>query len=489
VAEGAERGASRLVALAAGPLCFGAIHLVPIAELATDGRFVLGLTLWMVVWWVTEVIPLGATSLLPIVILPLTGARNTREAAAPYANELIFLFLAGFLLAAALERWRCHERIAYGLVRRAGSSPPSIILGVMVATAFISMWISNTATTAMMFPIALAIGGLFPAGRDGDRARIALLLGMAYAATIGGMGTLIGTPPNLILAGAAQELTGRTLDFGRFMLLGVPIALVLLPAAWALLVFGLYRTGGTLTGDADAVIRERAHALGRIRGGERLVFLIFAATALAWFFREPKDLGGLRVPGLTQLVPGLSDAGVGLAAAVLLFGLRGRAASGVRGPLLVWEDAKRIPWDVLLLFGGGLSLASAMEATGITLWIAESLEGLRGLPLPLVFLGMAVVIVALGEFASNTAVAAMMMPLVVSLAAAVGQPPLLLMLVAGLSASLGFALPVATPPNAIVFGSGRIPMREMIRAGLALDVVAILITVTGLSLLAPIVFG
>ncbi len=464
-----------------------AVALQP-AGLPPEGARVLGLALWMAVWWVTEVVPLAATSLLPIAVLPVLGVASTRDAAAPYANELIFLFLAGFLLAAALERWRCHERIAYGIVGRVGSSPPRIILGVMLATAFISMWISNTATTAMMFPIVMAIGGLFDAGEAGGRARIALLLGMAYAATIGGMATLIGTPPNLILAGAARELIGVEIDFGKFMLVGLPITAVLLPVTWLLMV-GLFRVTRAAGRDAGAVVADRARGLGRVRGGERIVFVVFALTALGWFFREPKALGLVTLPGLTQLAPALTDAGVGVLAVILLFTLRGRTPDGAVRPLLTWTEARGIPWDVLLLFGGGLSLAGAMDASGLTGWIAGTLEGLRAFPLPLIFLGLAFVIVGLGEFASNVAMAAVMMPLVVSLAAALGQPPILLMLVAGLTASLGFALPVATPPNAIVFGSGQIPMKQMVRAGLVLDVVAILITVTLLSILAPVIFG
>ena len=475
--------------LAAGPLAFLAALLLPATAMEPAAARVLGLALWMVIWWVSEVVPLAATSLLPIVLLPLTGVSSAKDATAPYANELIFLFLAGFLLAAALERWRCHERIAYGLVGRVGSGPRRIVLGVMIATGFISMWISNTATTAMMFPIALAIGALFGEGPAGDRGRIALLLGVAYSASIGGMATLIGTPPNLILAGAVKELTGTALDFGRFMLVGLPITLVLLPVTWAMLVFVLFRLPGTTGGDAATVVADRIRGLGRVVGGERMVFGIFGVTALTWFFREPKALGSVTLPGLTQWAPGLTDAGVGLIAVILLFTLQGRATDGNVRPLLTWNEARKIPWDVLLLFGGGLSLAAAMDSSGLTAWIAGWLVGLRALPLPLIFLGLAVVVVALGEFASNVATAAVMMPLVVSLAAALGQPPLLLMLVAGLSASLGFALPVATPPNAIVFGSGLIPMKQMVRAGLVIDVVAIIVTVTVLSIVAPLVFG
>ena len=478
---------ARVIAQAAGPILFVLVLLLAPAELEPAAARVLGLALWMGVWWVTEAVPLAATSLLPIVILPLLGVRTAREASEPYGNELIFLFLAGFVIAAALERWHSHSRIAYGLVAAIGTSTRRVVLGVMVATGFVSMWISNTATAAMMFPITLAIGELFGRDEAGHRTRMALLLGMAYAASIGGMATLIGTPPNLVVAAAVREATGAPLDFGRFMLLGLPQTLVLLPLTWALLVFVVFRGGANLDTSARAVIEERRQALGPLRGGERVVLTIFVLTALAWFFREPKDLGGLTIPGLTQLAPRLTDTGIGILASVLLFTLPGRAPDGTVRPLLRWEEARTLPWDVLLLFGGGLSLAAAMDGSGLTAWIADGLTGLRGLPLPLLFLGIAVVVVALSELASNLAIATMMMPLAVSLAAAVDQPPEVLMLVAGFSASLGFALPVATPPNAIAFGSGEVPMREMIKAGLVIDLAGILVVSILLAMLTPIV--
>ena len=476
---------TRSLLVLAGPALFLLSTALAPSGLDPAGARVLGLALWMAIWWVSEVVPLAATSLLPIVILPLFDIRTARQAAEPYGNELVFLFLAGFVIAAALERWHSHARIAYGLVAAIGTSARRVVLGVMVATAFVSLWISNTATAAMMFPITVAIGELFDRSESGHRTRMALFLGMAYAASIGGMGTLIGTPPNLVVAGAIKEITGQAMDFGRFMLLGLPITLVLLPLTWALLVFVIFRGGASLEASAHELIAERRRSLGRLRGGEAVVMTIFVSAALAWFFREPKDLGGFVVPGLTQLAPGLTDTGIGLIAALLLFTVRGRAPDGTTRPLIKWEEAKGLPWDVLLLFGGGLSLAAAMDSSGLTTWLAGHLTGLKGLPLPLLFLGIATLVVVLGEFASNLAVATMMMPLAVSLAAAVGQPPAVLMLVAGFSASLGFALPVATPPNAIVFGSGEVPMRQMVKAGLVIDAVGIIVVAILLSILAP----
>lgn len=477
----------RTLTAAGGPALCGLVLVLAPADLPPPAARVLGLTLWMALWWLTEVVPLAATSLLPIVLLPLFQVRSAAEAAAPYASELVFLFLAGFLLAAALERWQTHIRIAFGLVDAIGTSGRSALLGVMLASSFLSMWISNTATAAMMFPIAVAVGDLFGEGAEGRGIRTALLLGMAYAATIGGMATLIGSPPNIIAAGAMRDLAGRSIAFSDFMLLGVPIVLVLLPVTWLLLALWFVPAGGGLGAEGRVALAERRRSIGPLRGGEALTAGIFTLTALSWFFRQPKQIGSLTIPGLTQLMPGLSDAGIGLAGAVLLFTLRGTTSDGGRRPLLTWEEGRRLPWEVLLLFGGGLSLADAMERSGLSAWIGAGLTGLGGYPVPVLFLGVAVVVVVLGEFASNTAIAAMMMPLAAALARAVGQPPAALMLVTGFAASLGFALPVATPPNAIAFGTGRVAMRDMVRAGLVLDIVGVIVVAALLSLLVPLV--
>ena len=479
----------RSALLVAGPALAALLAFLASGALPPAAAAVLGIAAWMALWWITEPVPLAATSLLPIALFPLLGIASVRDAAAPYANELVFLFLAGFLLAAALERWNAHARIAYGMVAAIGIGARRIVLGVMVATAFISLWISNTATAAMMYPIVLAIGALFGEGDDASRMRTALMLGMAYAASIGGMGTLIGTPPNLVFAGAARELLGEEVGFVRYMAIGLPIVAVLLPLCWALLVFVLFRARVTLGGAATETLAEHRRALGPLRGGEALTVGVFALTAVAWFVREPKAIGTLRIPGLTDLAPRLGDAAIGVAGAILLFVLVGRDRDGTRRPLLVWAEARRIPWDVLLLFGGGLSLADAMQATGVAAWLAELMGGLAGLPTPVIYAGLAVIVLVLSELASNTATATMAMPVAASLATAVGGSPLALMLVAALAASAGFALPVATPPNTIVFGSGQVTVRQMMRAGLWLDAIAIVVTVTVVSALFGVVFG
>ncbi|HEX7023952.1 MAG TPA: SLC13 family permease [Gemmatimonadales bacterium] len=479
----------RTFAQLAGPALCALIIVFGPAGLSPEARRALGVAAWMVTWWITECVPIIATSILPLVLFPLLGVATTRDAAAPYANDLVFLFMGGFFLAAALERWESHVRVAYRMVLAVGLSGRRVVLGVMLATGFISMWISNTATAAMMYPIAMAIGTLFARDHAGDNARTSLMLGVAYAASIGGMATMIGTPPNLVVAGAIRELTGSSVSFVQFMALGLPLTLLLLPLCWFILVFVSFRGRARIEGGADGMLRSRLEGLGPIRGGEARVLAIFLLAALAWFLRERKDLGGFSIPGLVDLFPRLSDAAIGVGAAVLLFIVPGTTREGERRPLLTWSEARGIPWDVLLFFGGGLTLAQAIEANGITTWMGSWLEGLRGLPPAVIYLGLAVTVLVLSELASNLAVAAMMMPIAAALATSVGQPPVLLMLVAGFAASTGFMLPVATPPNAIVFGSGMISVRQMARAGILLDIAGVLLIVGVVVLLSPLVFG
>ena len=467
----------RLAALLSGPALAALVIALRPGGLTPAGAGVLAVAVWMATWWITECLPLAVTALLPIAVFPLLGVASVREAAASFANEVVFLYLGGFLLAAALEHWHAHHRIALSVIGTVGTSSRRLVLGVMLATAFVSMWISNTATAAMMYPIAIAIGALYGEGEAARSQRIALLLGVAFAASIGGMATLIGTPPNLILAGAARELIGVELDFFTFLKYGLPVAALLLPICWFLLVFVFHRERIELGADGLEVLRARRAALGRLMGGERRVILIFASVALAWFFREPKPIGAVTVFGLTSIVPGLTDAGIAVIGAITLFLVPGATRDGGARPLLTWREAREIPWDVLLLFGGGLSLAAAMESSGLAARIGVWMSGLQGLPLPIVLIGVAVATVVISELASNAATASMGMPIAVSLAAALEQPPLLIMMVVGLAASVGFALPMATPPNAIVFGSGEVGIRDMARAGLALDVAGILVVV------------
>lgn len=468
---------ARRLSLAAGPIAFGLIRVAEPGGLSGPANSVLGIALWMGIWWISECLPLAVTALLPIALFPLLGVATIKVASSHFANEVVYLYLGGFLLAAALEHWQGHRRLALNVLVRVGTDSRRIVLGVMAVTFFISMWISNTATAAMMYPIALAIGQMFGDDDAAHGAKIALLLGVAYAASIGGMATLIGTPPNLVLAGAVKQMLGRELGFVEFLKYGLPTALILLPLCWAMLVFVMHPKRTSLAAAGFDGLRDQLQALGPMRGGERRILLLFVTVALSWFFREPKEMGGVTIPGLATVLPGITDAGIAVIGAIFLFIIPAADSLGIRRPLLTWREARAIPWDVLLLFGGGLSLAAAMESSGLADQLGKSMGAMQGLPLPIVLLGLATATLILSELASNLAVASMGMPIAMSLATALGQDPLLIMLVIGLAASTGFALPMATPPNAIVFGSGELKIRDMVRAGLLLDVVAVLVVV------------
>jgi sodium-dependent dicarboxylate transporter 2/3/5 len=448
----------------------------------------------MAVWWITEALPIPVTALLPLLLFPLFDVLPIADAAAPYAHHLVFLFLGGFVLALGVERSGLHRRIALRVILFVGSSPPRLVLGFMLATAFLSMWISNTATVMLMLPIALAvIEQMRPADAAASfpRFAVAMLLGVAYAASIGGVATLIGTPPNIVLAGVLSQLypEAPAIGFVQWMLFGVPIAVIFLPLTWLLLVRVLptTRLGGI-------AIRESGHdtvsaamaALGPMRRVERLVLGVFLLTAAGWIFRSPLDLGVLRIPGLTDVLPGISDASVALAAAVLLFLLPGEKAS----PLFSWTEIQRgIPWGILLLFGGGFALAEGMQQSGVTLYFGEILTRLDGIPLWGMILLTCLLLTFLTELTSNTATASILIPVMAAASVSLGQHPLLLMLPAALNASFAFMLPVATPPNAIVFSSSWISIRTMAKTGVTLNLVGVFLVTAMMYLLGSSVFG
>lgn len=437
------------------------------------------LALLLAVWWMTEALPLGATSLLPLVLVPLLGIASGEDAAAPYANPTVFLFLGGFLIALAVERCGLHRRAALTILAAVGSRPRNLVAGFMIATAFLSMWISNTAATLMMLPMALSVVALEDPGTGEVHSEFgaAILLGVAYAASLGGLGTLIGTPPNALLAAYMTERFGFELGFGRWMLIGVPLVLVSVPLAWLILTRLVCRVGESRLVGAGTELDSARAALGPVTRAEWLVGGITAATALAWMFR----------PLLARVVPAVSDTTIAVAGALLLFAV---PVSWRRREFpLEGQDIDRLPWSVLLLFGGGLSLASAIQSSGLAAWLGTALERLGGLPTPLLVLGVVASVVFLSELASNTAAAATFLPIAGALAVGLGESPVLLVIPAALAASCGFMLPVATPPNAIVYASGRIPMSRMIRAGLMLNLSMIAILTVAAFVLVPWVLG
>ncbi|HSJ65196.1 MAG TPA: DASS family sodium-coupled anion symporter [Gemmatimonadaceae bacterium] len=478
--EPARRGARR-IGFVLGPVLFALVLATPApAQLSSEAWRVAAVALLMATWWVTEAIPIPATALLPLVLFPLLDVVPVAAAAAPFANPVIYLFMGGFLIAAALQRCGLHRRIALGIVRAGGGGAARLVGSFMAATAFISMWVSNTATVAMLLPMALSVLELAEDGAGPEAPAVhlapALLLGLAYGANIGGLGTLIGTPPNALLAGFMSETYDVTIGFLEWMLVGVPLVVVSLPIAWLLLTRVLHPVGELrIAGGREALVAQ-ARALGRLSRAEWTVGIVTALTAAAW----------LTQPLIARIAPGVSDAGIAIAGALLLF-LLPVERSGARA--LDWEAAERLPWGVLVLFGGGLSLANGIQETGLASWIGTAMAGIGTWPAILVVIGVTTVIVFLTELTSNTATAAAFLPVVSSLAVAIGASPLLLAVPTALGASCAFMMPVATPPNAIVFGSGRLTIPQMMRAGIWLNLVFIVLITAVAVWLAPRVLG
>jgi len=467
-----------------GPLLFFLMLLLPApAGMSVEAQRVAAVALLIATWWMTEALPLPATSLLPIVLFPLLGVMTTANATAPYANHVIFLYIGGFMIALAMQRWGLHKRIALSVVEVVGTAPRQMVLGFMLSTGFISAWLSNTATVMMMLPIGLAILVLLE-GEERGPLGAALMLGIAYAASIGGVATLIGTPPNAIFAAAASEIVGRKVGFGQWMLVGVPIAVILLFVSWFVLVHLLFRlpAGSAQDDAAREAVRSQRAALGRMLPGERVVATVFVLTALLWIVLDPKQIGDLEIPGLTTWMPMITDSSIAIAGALVLFMFPAKL-EGQRTFVLDWEWASKIPWGVLLLFGGGLSLARGFETSGLAAWIGDQVTNFSALPPIALGFVVAALFVFLSELTSNTAIATMGMPVMAGVAAGVGADPLVLMAVATLGSSLAFMMPAGTPPNAIVFGTGRVSIGQMARAGFWLNLISILLV----TLFAPLI--
>jgi len=483
--DGQGRGDVRKVALATGVLAFLVVLLLPApASLSAQGWRTAAVVLLMALWWTTEAIPIAATAMLPLVLFPALGILDMPSAAAPYANDIVFLSMGGFLIAVAMERCGLHRRIALSIVARVGVRPRRLVLGFMLAAAFLSMWISNTATTAMMYPIGMAIAVLFrPQDQSGPfELGVCLMLGIAYAATIGGVTTLIGTPPNAVLAATASETLGITIGFLDWMLVGVPIAVVFLPAGWFLLTRVCYPPG-ELRGDAKSVLDSERQKLGPMSRAEWVVAVVFVLAALAWVMRAPKQIGGLYIPGIQTLAPWVKDSTIAMAAALCLFVV---PTSWRRYEFaLDWQTANKIPWGIVVLFGGGLSMAKAMSESGLAEWIGGGVSQFSSLPIWLVLAAVAFLFLFLTEVTSNVATATMAMPIMAGAASGLGIPPLQMMATAALAVSMAFMLPVATPPNAIVFASGYVSVQQMARAGIWFNLIGGLLVTIAASLLVP----
>ncbi len=460
-----------------GILLFAIVLLLPL-PLPTHAQYVAAVTVLMVAWWVTEAIPLEATALLPLLLFPLLGVLSAAEAAAPYADRVIFLFLGGFIIAMSMQRWGLHRRIALYIINLLGTGPKKLVLGFMVSTAFLSMWISNTATAMMMIPIAIAIiTTILPNGNPAGEGlteeqqsfAACLVIAVAYAASIGGIATIIGSPPNGIFVAQLHTLfpAAPPIDFFSWMLFGVPFVAAFIPLTWLWLVYGPFRHLPQTISHAGEIISRELREMGAMSRGERWTLLVFVLTAFAWIFEKSKDIGGVTIPGLDILFPAIDDSTVAIFGALLLFLLPVDRKKGIY--TMDWKTAVQIPWGILILFGGGLALSTGFIQSGLAQQIVSSLTVLGALPVLAVVVIIAVAVSLFTEVTSNTAIASIMMPILAVTSVSLLIHPYLLMLSAAICASLAFMFPVATPPNAIAYGTGYISMQQMVRTGWPLN--------------------
>jgi sodium-dependent dicarboxylate transporter 2/3/5 len=476
----------KIAFIVASFLIFFAILAIPVdpALLAPEAKSVAAVTVLMILFWVTGVIPHEATALLPLVLFPALGVLSPVKVAESYGNEVIFLFLGGFIIAMSMQRWNLHRRIALHIIRVVGTSPRRLVLGFMLATGFLSMWSSNTATAMMMIPIAVAIILTIMPGTDrefelleGEEQSLArcLIISIPYAASIGGIATIIGSPPNGIFISQLDAIfpAAPTIDFFTWMKFGVPFALTFLLIAWLWLTRVPYRRMTATLPSARGIIRSELAKLGPISKGERWTLIVFTLTALAWIFEQTKEIGGVVIPGLDMIFPGIKDSTIAIFGALLLFLLPIDAKKGVF--TMNWEWAVKIPWGILLLFGGGIALSNGFIQSGLAATIVESLALIHGLPIVLLLFIVALGVSLATEVSSNTAMAAVLMPIMAVTAISVGLNPVILMLTAAVCASMAFMLPVATPPNAVAYGSGYISTKDLLKSGWALDLIGVVL--------------
>jgi sodium-dependent dicarboxylate transporter 2/3/5 len=452
----------------------------------------------MATWWVTDCIPLFATALLPLFLFPILGIISGRETAPIYFNSTIVLFLGGFMIALTMEKWELHRRIALGIIHAVGGGPARIVLGFMIAAAFLSMWISNTATAVMMIPIGLAMVLQLEEEFGKEKTHsftVGLMLGIAYSCSVGGLMTLVGTPPNLSFVRIFEILFPEAppIAFGQWMVVGVPVGITMILISWFFITRVFYRTPAELTVDRRVVENERA-ALGPITFEEKVIMVVFASTALLWVFRVDLQLGVATIPGWSRFLPfqGMIDDGtIAMAMASLLFFIptRGEVARKKDRRIMGPDVIPRLPWNIVLLFGGGFALAAGFQRTGLAQILGDQFQAMSNLPTFAMILLVCLMITFLTELTSNTATTEMVLPILAAIAVATEIHPLILMIPATLSASCAFMMPVATPPNAIIFGSGRISVGEMARVGIVLNLVGALVITGVVYTIGTTMFG
>jgi len=451
--------------------------------LSKEANAILASTVWIAVWWITEAVPIAITSLLPVVLFPLTGGMELAETTASFGHRYIFLYIGGFILAIAIERWNLHKRIALNIIQLIGTNVKNVILGFMLATAFLSMWISNTATSVMMLPIGMSIISQLidnPKTVENENQNFgkALMLAIAYSASIGGMATLIGTPPNLVLATIVQETYGIEITFSKWFMFGLPISLILLAICWKYLTEIAFTFKQKKFPGGRNEINKQLKSLGKLSYEEKMVLLIFVGTAFAWITRSFL---------LQKLIPNLDDTIIAVIAGILLFILP--ASKSKNRKLINWEEAVKLPWGILLLFGGGLALAQGFKTSGLAEWIGGQLTLLEGASIFILLLFLIALVNFLTEITSNLATTAMILPILAPLSLVLDVNPFMLMVGATVAASCAFMLPVATPPNAVVFGSGYLRIPDMAKTGVWMNLFSIIFLTIMVYFLLPILWG
>lgn len=477
------------VGLILGPLFFILILLFLKPDgLEMNAISTLGIVAWVATWWITEAVPIPVASVLPVILYPLTGALEPEVAYAPYANDIIFLIMGGFVVALAMEKWKLHKRIALLIVSISGTSTNRVILGFVAATGFLSMWISNTATTMLMVPIAIALVQQVQEALKGDSTintrrgdfvfGKSLMLAIAYSATVGGLGTIVGSPGNAIFVGVVSQLYDIQITFAQWMIFGIPISILLLGIVWVLLTKVVFPVPfKELPGGTEYIQSERV-ALGNMSKEEKLVLVIFSITAFCWITRAFL---------IEPFLPGLTDAIIAVIAALVLFMMPAPNNPGKR--LLDWEVAKDLPWGIALLYGAGLSLAAGFTETGLSAYLGEQLTVLEGIPLFVILIILVALTIVMTELMSNGASATMLYPIMGALAFALGVHPYGLMLAACLAVTASFMLPVSTPPNAIVFGTYYVRMNDMLKAGVGMNLIIILLVPPLVYFVIPALWG
>jgi len=439
-------------------------------------------TIWIAIWWVTEAVPIPMTSLLPMILYPLMGIMSMSEVVAPFAKPIIFLFIGGFILALAMEKWNLHRRIALTIISKVGTNLEQILGGFIIATGFLSMWISNTATTMMMIPIAFSIIQQFDNLEKSQEAKIAnfgkaLMLAIAYSASIGGMATLVGTPTNLIFAEAVKEFYGKEIPFDQWFLFGLPISIILLTTCWRHISRNKFKLHQIQIAGNESIIKQQLTDLGKISKEEKRVLIIFILVALSWIGRRYL---------INPILPALNDTHIALIGALALFMIPAPSQKGEQ--LMDWQTTLKLPWGILLLFGGAFAVAAGFEKSGLTTWLGEQLSLLNFVPYWMILLVIVAGVNFLTEITQNMATCTLMMPVLAGLAIAIDVHPYGLMVATCIAASCAFMLPFATAPNAIIFGSGLLEIKDMIRVGFLLNIFSIIIIVLFTYFLMPLVW-